>query len=107
MDAQESSGGSYYDSLNRSMALTLDEFYSTLNRCGVSAATGDGVDEFLALCEKARAEYFEEYWKDLNDRREAVKELKEQVRRGSGLRGINQEPISILTTQRAASGGEG
>lgn len=78
MDAQESTGGSYYDSLNRSMALTLDEFYSSLNRCGVSAATGDGVDDFFALCEKSRGEYFEEYWKDLNDRREAVKELKQK-----------------------------
>lgn len=76
MDAQESSGGSYYDSLNRSMALTLDEFYSTLNRCGVSAATGDGVDDFFSFCEKSREEYFQEYWKDLNDRRNAVKELK-------------------------------
>ena len=62
-------GGCYYDSLNRSMALCLDNYYKTLPSCGVSSATGDGVDEFFKLVADGRKEYLEVYWQDREKRR--------------------------------------
>lgn len=39
------------------MALTLDEFYTGLKVCGVSAATGEGFDELHKLVAEAAEEY--------------------------------------------------
>ena len=52
---------SYVSNLAQSMSLALDDFYSTLNCAGVSAVTGQGLDEFLAAVDKARLQYEEEY----------------------------------------------
>jgi hypothetical protein len=63
---------SYVGSLNRSLSLVLDEFYRSLAHCGVSAATGDGVDDFFAKVADATAEYAEEYLPDLERRRQGA-----------------------------------
>lgn len=52
---------SYMSTLTRSMSLVLDEFYCTLECCGLSAITGEGVPDFFDRLGKAKAEYFENY----------------------------------------------
>lgn len=52
---------SYVSNLAQSMSLALDEFYSTLRAVGVSAMTGEGVDEFVDAVREGREEYNTEY----------------------------------------------
>ena len=59
----------YLSSLSRSMGLVLEEFYTSLNACGVSAVTGIGMDSFMASVEKATQEYYETFIPDLEARR--------------------------------------
>ena len=52
---------SYMTSLNHSMSLVLDEFYQTIERVGVSAVTGDGIDLLFEKIQKVSATYQTEY----------------------------------------------
>ena len=61
-------GSGYYASLTRSLSLVLDEFYNHLHKVGVSAATGDGVEDFWEVVQKAAVEYDEGYLVDLKNR---------------------------------------
>ena len=51
----------YMGSMVQSMGLVLEEFYNNLRVVGVSAFTGEGMDEFFAACGKATEEYENEY----------------------------------------------
>mmetsp|Transcript_19845 Transcript_19845/g.24479 ORF Transcript_19845/g.24479 Transcript_19845/m.24479 type:complete len:401 (-) Transcript_19845:1401-2603(-) len=58
-------GQGYYSSLTRSLSLVLDEFYQTLKKVGVSAATGDGIEEFWSVVQMAADDFDEGYVSDL------------------------------------------
>ncbi|KAJ3319871.1 hypothetical protein HDV06_005847 [Boothiomyces sp. JEL0866] len=51
----------YMSSLVSSMCLVLEEFYQNLDYVGVSAVTGEGMEDLVLLIEKKRKEYKEEY----------------------------------------------
>lgn len=61
LDAESSRSDAYINTLTRSMSNMLDEFYSTLRTVGVSAATGEGMDDFFAAVDDAVKEYDSEY----------------------------------------------
>jgi GTPase SAR1 family protein len=60
----------FYDSLTRSLSLVLDEFYTEFskNAVGVSAVTGDGMDDFWSVVRQAASTDFQEYIDDLKHR---------------------------------------
>jgi hypothetical protein len=58
---QEHDGEAYMSTLVSSMCLVLEEFYSTLRVVGVSAATGEGMEELFEQVESAKKEWAEEY----------------------------------------------
>ena len=58
-------GQGFYTSLTRSLSMVLDEFYTTLHKVGLSAATGDGIAEFWTVIEKAADDFDEDYVSDL------------------------------------------
>lgn len=58
---------SYMASLVHSMSLVLEEFYSELSVVGVSALTGDGIEEFLGALADATKEYEAEYRPDFEE----------------------------------------
>jgi len=87
LDDMAESGG-FYGSLTRSMSLVLDEFYSNFaNACGVSAVTGDGLDEFWETLQKAATQDFAtDYVEDLKFRIEEQQVRRQAMARASVVR---------------------
>jgi len=82
-----SANAGFYGSLTRSLSLVLDEFYSNFaNAVGVSAVTGDGMDDFWKTVQTAATKDFPDYVADLKlrvEEQEAKQHAiaKSQVRR--------------------------
>ena len=84
--AMAGGGSGYYASLTRSLSLVLDEFYNHLHKVGVSAATGDGVDDFWDVVQKAALDYEEGYLVDLKCRMEEQLAKERAIKRVSARR---------------------
>ena len=65
----QSAGSGYMSSLLHSMSLVLEEFYNHLSVVGVSAMTGEGVDDFFNAVEEKRQEFNRDYKPELEKRR--------------------------------------
>lgn len=63
-------------SLLNSMSLMLEEFYRHLNVVGVSAMTGDGIDEFFEAVEEKRQEFERDYRPELERKKKEREESK-------------------------------
>jgi GTPase Era involved in 16S rRNA processing len=89
MSASDESTG-YYGSLTRSLSLVLDEFYSQLHKCGVSAATGDGIDEFWETVDRAAQDFETDYLEDLKNRIGEQKAKKKAIAK-EGIRRLQRD----------------
>jgi GPN-loop GTPase len=57
---------SYASTLSRSLSLVLEEFYQNLTVCGVSALTGEGMEDFFKGVAKCSVEYEAVYLPELD-----------------------------------------
>jgi hypothetical protein len=73
-------GSGYMGSLLNSMSLMLEEFYRHLSVVGVSAMTGDGVDEFFEAVEEKRQEFERDYKPELERKKKEREESKASQR---------------------------
>ena len=94
---------SYVSNLAQSMSLGLEEFYSQLRAVGVSAMTGEGVDNFLAAVRDGRREYNTEYRPEYDRLRREREELdlKKNEEKQSGGSGKGKEvDLGLCHTMR-------
>jgi len=69
---------SFSASFSRSLSLVLEEFYENIPSVGVSAATGEGMDELFEKIDACREEYEREYRPVLEERK-VQRKLMEQA----------------------------
>lgn len=95
----------YMSTLIRSMSLVLDEFYKTLRKVGVSAASGDGIDVFFRAVDEAAEEFARDYLPDMLARKaERVRE--EDGRRGKEMARLMKD-LRMEGERGEEGGGEG
>ncbi|GEM06528.1 XPA-binding protein 1 [Rhodotorula toruloides] len=80
----EEDGPAYMDSLMNSMSLVLDEFYKHLRAVGVSAMTGEGMDELFDAVREAREEYETDYKPEL-EKIVAERERKKEAQKADSI----------------------
>ncbi|KAI4661385.1 uncharacterized protein J4E79_005198 [Alternaria viburni] len=73
-------GSGYMGSLLNSMSLVLEEFYKHLSVVGVSAMTGDGMDEFFKGVQEKKEEFERDYKPEL-ERSRAEREQEKKATR--------------------------
>lgn len=74
----EDGESNYMSSLMNSMSLVLDEFYNHLRVVGVSAMTGEGMNEFLGAVKEGTQEYWTQYRIELEKVMRHKKEQEDQ-----------------------------
>jgi GTPase SAR1 family protein len=85
---------SYMGSLSRSLSLVLEEFYNNLTSVGVSAATGEGMEQFFEAIDKAAKQYEQEYLPDLLERIKQQQQKKEHTQEENLTRVMQDMDIS-------------
>lgn len=86
------SDASYASTLSRSLSLVLEEFYQNLQTVGVSAVTGQGMDEFFEAVQRCKEQYANEYLPDLQNRL-AQREKLEAERREAELTRLRADMV--------------
>eukprot|EP01031_Cornospumella_fuschlensis_P033511 gene33511-40545_t len=66
--SNNTNGGDYMQSLNRSLSLAMDEFYRNIRAVGVSSMTGDGMHELFVKLQESKQEYIDVFLPDLLSR---------------------------------------
>ncbi|EFC49846.1 predicted protein [Naegleria gruberi] len=81
---------SYSSSLAHSMSLVLDEFYENIDTVGVSAMTGEGVEEMFKLIDGKCKEYEETYYQELLEK-EKEREKAKLEKQDEDIRRLEQD----------------
>ncbi|GAA5883668.1 hypothetical protein JCM1840_007031 [Sporobolomyces johnsonii] len=98
-------GPGYMDSLMNSMSLVLDEFYKHLRAVGVSAMTGEGMDELFDAVQEARKEYETEYKPEL-EKVIAERERKKEATKADSMARLMKD-MKLSTPASASASGAG
>ena len=93
MSALDSSTEDYMKSFNRSLNLVMDEFYSHIKRVGVSAATGQGIDDLFRKIDETVIDFKTIYLPDLQARvlRQKSKDL---IRQEMDLQRLHEDIVA-------------
>ena len=69
---------SYLANFTRSLSLVLDKFYENIRTVGVSAGTGEGIEQLLDRIDEAKKEYLTNYKPQLEKIRKSAEKKKER-----------------------------
>ncbi|POY73875.1 hypothetical protein BMF94_3045 [Rhodotorula taiwanensis] len=97
----EEDGPAYMDSLMNSMSLVLDEFYKHLRAVGVSAMTGEGMEELFDAVQEAREEYEKDYKPEL-EKIIAERKRKEEAKKADSISRLMRDMKVSPSGQSAA-----
>ena len=94
---------SYMSSMLSSMSMVLDEFYKNLRCVGVSAATGEGMDELFHAIEEASKEYYQDYLPALEKRIAEVAKARSNLASASNENGQSNATVRGNGSERIKS----